>query len=189
MSTFFKVQTDRNCGITSFLTGDPSDWVTKRLLPVKTIAFYIVLLVGKVLFITENDIWGAGTALYPMDRVNAITGQPFDDRQHILYVNASYDGDDPLGILMHDFLCSDPDDMKTPLLAEKARYLKTDPKGVELMCKAMEELREQSYQRGIEQNRVESIKSIMETLKLTAEQAMAALKIPAADQSKYLAKL
>ena len=29
-------------------------------------------------------------------------------------------------MLMHDFLCSDPDDMLTPLLAEKARYLKTD---------------------------------------------------------------
>ena len=44
-------------------------------------------------------------------------------------MNASYSGEDPLGILMHDFLCSDPDDMKTTLLAERARYLKTDPKG------------------------------------------------------------
>ena len=64
-----------------------------------------------------------------MERFNIVTGKPFEDRQHILYVNASYEGDDPLGMLMHDFLCSDPDDMLTPLLAEKARYLKTDPKG------------------------------------------------------------
>ena len=42
---------------------------------------------------------------------------------------------------MHDFLCSDPDDMLTPLLAKKARYLKTDPKGVEIMCKAMDLLK------------------------------------------------
>ena len=142
-----------------------------------------------IIFITENDIWGAGAALYPMDRINAVIGQPFNDRQHILYVNASYEGNDPLGILMHDFLCSDPDDMQTPLLAEKARYLKTDPKGVALMCKAMEELREQSYQRGIDQNRIESIKNIMEGLKYTAQQAMDLLKIPVTDRSKYLSML
>lgn len=127
--------------------------------------------------------------MYPIDRINAATGQIFDDRQHILYVNASYSGEDPLGILMHDFLCSDPDDMKTPLLAEKARYLKTDPKGVELMCKALEELREESFQRGIDQSRLDSIKSIMETLKYTAQQAMDLLKIPIAEQSKYIERL
>lgn len=33
------------------------------------------------------------------------------------------------------------------------------------MCKAMEELREESFQRGIDQSRLDSIKSIMETLK------------------------
>ena len=142
-----------------------------------------------IIFITENDIWGAGAALYPMDRINAVIGQPFDDRQHILYVNASYEGSDPLGIFMHDFLCSDPDDMKTPLLAEKARYLKTDPKGVALMCKAMEDLREESINRGKEAAILMSIKNLMTTLKLTKQQAMDALLIPLAEQSKYLAKL
>ena len=114
---------------------------------------------------------------------------PFHDRQHILYVNASYRGDDLLGQLMHDFLCSDPDDMYTAILADKARYLKTDPKGVEIMCKAMEDLREESIKRGIEQNRIESIKNVMESFKVTAQQAMDALKIPLTEQSKYLAKL
>ena len=142
-----------------------------------------------IIFITENDIWGAGKALYPIDRINAATGYAFDDRQHILYVNASYSGEDPLGILMHDFLCSDPEDMKTPLLAEKARYLKTDPKGVELMCKAMEDLREESINRGKEAAILMSIKTLMTTLKLTKQQAMDALLIPLADQAKYLAKL
>ena len=142
-----------------------------------------------IIFITENDIYNSGKALYLMERINLATGKPFDDRQHILYVNASYKGEDPLGQLMHDFLCTDPDDMYTHLLASKVRYLKTNPKGVELMCRAMEELREESIQRGIEQNRLESIKNIMEGLKYTAQQAMDLLKIPAADQSKYLAKL
>ena len=88
-------------------------------------------------------------------------------------------------MLMHDFLCSDPDDMLTPLLAEKARYLKTDPKGVDLMCKAMEQMREDVEQR----TTLNAIKNIMEGLKYTAQQAMDLLKIPASDQPKYLSKL
>ena len=142
-----------------------------------------------IIFITENDIWGAGKALYPMERLNIVTGKIFDDRQHILYVNASYKGNDPLGILMHDFLCSDPDDMKTPILADKARYLKQDPKGVELMCRTMDELREESLKRGEEAALLRSIKNIMEGLKYPAQQAMDLLKIPVSDQPKYLAKL
>lgn len=127
--------------------------------------------------------------MYPIDRINSATGHAFDDRQHILYVNASYSGEDPLGILMHDFLCSDPDDMKTPLLAEKARYLKTDPKGVELMCKAMEDLREESIKRGEEAALLRSIKNIMDSLKIPASKAMDLLKIPSADQTKFLSML
>ena len=95
---------------------------------------------------------------------------------------ASYQGDDPIGELMHDFLCSDPDDMKTKLLADKARYLKSNPEGVKLMCKAMEDLREESIQRGrlegIDQNRIENIKTVMEKLAYTAKQAMDFLNIP-----------
>ena len=40
---------------------------------------------------------------------------------------------------MHDFRCSDTDDMHYELLAEKTRYYKDDPKGVSNMCKLMEE--------------------------------------------------
>ena len=142
-----------------------------------------------IIFITENDIWGAGQAVYPVSKTIAGLNAAFEDRQHVLYVNASYKGDDPIGDLMHDFLCSDPDEMLTPILAEKARFLKTDPKGVDIMCKAMDELREQSIKRGEEAALLMSIKNIMEGLKDTAQQAMDLLKIPASEQPKYLAKL
>ena len=51
------------------------------------------------------------------------------------------------------------------------------------------EMKEEGREEGIDQNRVESIKNVMEGLKYTAQQAMDLLKIPVADQSKYLAKL
>lgn len=44
-----------------------------------------------------------------------------------------------LADLMHDFRCSDPDEMRIPIMAETARYYKTDPEGVEIMCRSMEE--------------------------------------------------
>ena len=138
-----------------------------------------------IIFITENDIWGAGAAIYPVLKRIGGTELSFDDRQHILYVNASYKGNNPIGELMHDFLCSDPDEMKTKLLADRARYLKTDPEGVETMCKEMEKMRDDVEQRTM----LTAIKNVMEGLKYTAQQAMDLLKIPAADQAKYLKKL
>ena len=95
-----------------------------------------------------------------------------------------FKGNAPLGILINDFLCSDPDDMLTPLLAEKARYLKTDPKGVELMCKQMDEMRKDVEQR----TTLNAIRNIMEGLKYTAQQAMDLLKIPVPNQPSIFIK-
>ena len=64
---------------------------------------------------------------------------------HILYVNGEYRGDSDLGKLMHDFDCTDAEDMYFDLMAEKTRYLKENPKGVNEMCKVMEDLRNESY--------------------------------------------
>ncbi len=56
-------------------------------------------------------------------------------------------------------------------------------------AETMELFKEDGRKEGIDQTRVESIRNLMKTLKLTAQQAMDALLIPAADQAKYLAKL
>lgn len=53
------------------------------------------------------------------------------------------------------------------------------------MCKAFEETRNEAR----EQAYLDNIRNLMDSLKLSAEQAMAALKVPAEEQSKYLAKL
>lgn len=49
------------------------------------------------------------------------------------------------------------------------------------------------YEKGLtigrEQCILKNIKNVMETLHLTAQQAMDALKVPVADQAKYAAKL
>ena len=46
--------------------------------------------------------------------------------------------------LIHDFKCSNPDDMYYTNLAARSKYLKGDPKGVEEMCTIMDDLRKQT---------------------------------------------
>ena len=64
----------------------------------------------------------------------------FEDEEHIIYVNGAYRDDSPLGLLMHDFSCTNPKDMNYKILADKTRYFKEDEKGVAAMCKIMEDL-------------------------------------------------
>ena len=79
--------------------------------------------------------------------------------------------------------------MNFDLMREITKYYKENPEGVEFMCRAFEETRNEGILKGREQAYIENIRSMMETLKLTAEHAMDALKIPVAEQAKYVAKL
>ena len=106
-----------------------------------------------------------------------------------------------LGRLMHDFFCSDPNDMYSDVLAERVRFFKEDEKGVAAMCKVMEEIYNDGIAigevrgevrgeiRGAETERIKSIKNLISSLGISAEAAMDALKIAKTDQPKYLALL
>lgn len=101
-----------------------------------------------IIFIMETDYFSAGKAVYPIERVNLATGQIFHDGGHILYVNEKFRDDSEIGKLMHDFCCARADEMKLNIMAERARYLKENPKGVRQMCKILEEMCEESRQEG-----------------------------------------
>lgn len=96
-----------------------------------------------VIFITENDILKAGLPIYHIERTIQETGMPFGDGTHIIYVNSQIKDDTKLGRLMQDFICTNPDDMNYPVLAQRVRYFKEDTKGVATMCRAFEEVREE----------------------------------------------
>ncbi len=92
-----------------------------------------------VIFITEHDVLKAGLPLYHIDRRIEENGMTFFDESHIIYVNGEYREENDIGKLMHDFSCTNPDEMKLGLLAEKTRYFKENDKGVNRMCKIMED--------------------------------------------------
>jgi len=92
------------------------------------------------IFIIEKDFFGKGKPIYFIKRKNFTTGEPFEDGEYILYVNGEYRGNSDIGKLMHDFNCTDADDMNFELMAERTRYLKENPEGVGEMCKVIEDM-------------------------------------------------
>ena len=108
-----------------------------------------------VIFITENDIYGAGCPLYHVDRIIQELQRPFDDGAHILYVNGSNRDDTPLGRLMQDFFCERPEQMNYKELAKRADYFKAEAEGVNAMCELMEKFGEKKLEEGREAGRIE----------------------------------
>lgn len=45
---------------------------------------------------------------------------------------------------MHDFSCTDPSDMNYKILAYRVRYFKSDEEGVLIMCRMLEEMRNET---------------------------------------------
>ncbi len=135
-----------------------------------------------VIFITENDVLKAGLPIYHIDRTVKETGVMFGDEAHIIYVNSQMKDETELGKLMHDFSCTDAKDMHYKILADRVRYFKEDAKGVEVMCRAMEDMRKET---AAEQNILTllgAIKNLMKNLGLSAEQAMTALGVSDAER-------
>ena len=102
-----------------------------------------------VVFITENDVIGKGKPLYQIERCFLDTGERFEDGSHILYVNGAYRDDTPIGKLMHDFSCTNPSDMYYGVLADRVRFFKESKEGIAVMCKVMEDMRNQTLKEGM----------------------------------------
>ena len=114
-----------------------------------------------VIFITEKDVLRGGLPIYHINRIIEETGKSFGDDAHIIYVNSQIKDETALGKLMHDFTCTDPDDMNYPVLAQRVRYFKEDTKGVATMCRAFEEVREESAREAKHEQAIESAKTML----------------------------
>ena len=97
-----------------------------------------------IIFITERDVLKRNLPIYHINRIIEETGEAFGDEAHIIYVNSQIKDETALGKLMHDFSCTDPEDMKYPVLAERVKYFKEDTKGVTTMCRALELMRDET---------------------------------------------
>ena len=53
------------------------------------------------------------------------------------------------------------------------------------MCKIMDEIRQEGFERGAENKLLESLRTIMQTMRLSEDEAMNALLIPPEKRAKY----
>lgn len=108
-----------------------------------------------IIFITQDDTLGYKLPIAHVDRIIKENGAEFGDEAHIIYVDSSKHEDTELGRLMHDFHCKAASDMQDGVLAKRIFELKESEKGVEYMCKEMEEIRSEGIAVGLEVGRVE----------------------------------
>ena len=106
------------------------------------------------IFIMENDIGKRGQPFYCFKRWDGT--REMEDGSYLFYVNGEYEGDDPIGRLMHDFRCTRAEDMYYPVLAERVKYLKESEEGKKFMGSVFdqwkEEVAREAEQKAIEKN-------------------------------------
>lgn len=95
--------------------------------------------------------------------------------------NSLYRDDTPIGKLMHDFSCTQPEDMNYPILADRVRYFKETEEGREIMCKAIEDM--------VNERTLEHVQSLMKTLGLSLENVMNAMQLSKEEREFILAAL
>jgi hypothetical protein len=152
--------------------------------------------------------------MYHIERKIEETGESFNDGSHIIYVNGNYHGDDPVGKLVHDFRSRNSNDMFYSELSDSVKHFKETEGGRRVMCRAVEEYgdmraaiaaaeakaaaeaeaavavakAEATAKVEAENRQTDMIKNLMDTMKLTPEEAMNALKIPEKDRVTLMKK-
>ncbi len=133
-----------------------------------------------VIFITRDDILGCGLPIYHIEKIVEETAERFKDGSYIIYVNSKRQDDTELGRLMHDLHCVDADKMYSGILADRVRELKHTQKGVERMCREMEQIYSEGEKRGIELGALEKARETAISLAgmgLSADKIAEAVKI------------
>ena len=131
-----------------------------------------------VIFITENDVLQGGLPIYHINRMIEEMAKPFGDEAHIIYVNAQIKDETALGKLMHDFSCTDPNQMNYPVLAQRVRYFKEDTKGVTNMCRAIEEMREETAREATHAKAVAVAQKMLNAGKMSYEEISDFVDLP-----------
>ena len=139
-----------------------------------------------LVYISKFDMYKSGKALYHVDRIIRENGTMVDNGFSELYVNAEVQDDSDVAKLMDIFTRHDAyDDEMFPITSKRKRLFKTTEEGVNEMCEVIEKY----IAEGRREGKVEAIRNVMESMSLTAEQAMKALKIPAGEFGKYMTLL
>jgi hypothetical protein len=155
-----------------------------------------------VIFITKEDVLKEARPIYHIYRTIDESGNLFKDRNNIVYINGAYPlNNTPLGKLIHDFKCQNPDEMFYKELKNTIKSLKETEEGAKLMGTIVDEIlaegraegRVEGEARGKAAGEVigvlRSLKNAIKNGNMSPEAAMDFLGVPQADRAKLLAQL
>ena len=143
------------------------------------------------IFISEFDVFDEGEMLYEIERKIRKSGSCVFNGWSEYYVNSacedrSTEALSAVSDLMQIFTRPDKYDYKRfPKTSERKNRFKNTEEGQRIMGKEIQDLLDETAAEEQKQTLVQSIKNLMETLKLTLEQAMDALKIPSDERAMY----
>ncbi len=107
------------------------------------------------IYISETDLWQAGETIYPVNKSLGKSVIPYDDGNHVVFVNAAVDDGSEVAKMMQYFKKADPDDMSQGDLSKRVHYLKTEKGGYKEMCEVAEKI----YDQGENKGRIEEAKA------------------------------
>ena len=146
-----------------------------------------------VIFITKNDVLKGKLPIYHIERTITENGKAFADGSHIIYVNSKIQDDTPLGKLMHDFRCKDPEKMHYKKLADRTRYFKQETEGLKTMGNVMEQLMKKREREAVERTtkkyELKVAKAEAKANKAAEEKAKAEAKAAKAEKVSFVKKM
>lgn len=159
-----------------------------------------------VIFIAPFDLFGKNKYMYTFRMLcDEVPGLPMDDGAVRIFLNTRGSNNDEVSQGLVEFLhyAEAPEkyeksigDLRVRKLASQIEMLKSNQEvGVKYMrlWEELEEARIEGHEEGLSQGHeagvFESIKNLMETMNLSSERAMEALKVPESEYEKYLKML
>ena len=138
-----------------------------------------------IIFITKEDVLGYGHPIYHVRRKIEEEGTLFSDGMTIIYVNSQKQEDTKLGRLMHDLHCKSSDHMYSDILARRVHELKETEKGVEHMCREMEQIYHEGEEKGERKAKKDAALSMAED-GMTVERIARLIKVSEVEVRKWL---
>ena len=142
-----------------------------------------------IIYISETDLWKAGFTTYLVKKYFENTDIPYDDGQHIMYVNAAINDGTKTANLMQYFKTADPDDMNHGDLSKRVHLLKCEEGGYQEMCEVSEKIFKEGQAEGRAEGRIEQAKSTamhLADMGLTAETIAEAVEISVGTVKQWL---
>lgn len=121
-----------------------------------------------IIYIMGSDIYPDNLPIYHIDRTVRETGKTFEDELHIILVNSLIRDDTPLGKLMHDFHCIEPENMNYNTLNRHTCRYKEEMEETK-MSELMEEYGAKRERRGEARVKQELIRNLLNETTFSSE--------------------